>query len=456
MNFKSILIIIVLLLQFGSKGQNSEPPFLKIETINEKYAVGYKSYDAEFDAYSEMWILSSSDTVFIDGVEANSCGIESLSPNGEYAVFSTTRVRWDRYSDQDSMLYFKWSSILIELATVEVLKHCPFDCGISWNDLNQWVNESEIIFDADSHVKYAHKDFFVNAPNGLICRSFPNIDSSRIGKIPFGSVIQVLEPTGVPLTVFDNEEEIKGEWLKVQVSASAYLYSLLEPLEDDQYWREGYIFSGYIENLKRAKIQLTEINEKTFNRYKSREVSSPKNIEKVENFDSIRLALKDQATWIIIDQDILLLDSIKFSNGMRYKINQESNEYSVVAYYPSEQILLFNGGHNSDFSISLRTGECLKTVGNPEYIVDSPNKKLRFNGWFPGQECDAHFFQEKNENGYSYLVDFGWGSEYGDLVCNLSSFEWLSDYKFVYSFIDYSSNSETGAMKYFIGEIIKF
>ncbi|MFT6923956.1 MAG: hypothetical protein ACJA1C_002976 [Crocinitomicaceae bacterium] len=440
-----------------STSNESQKDFLKIEEINERYSVGYKSYDEEFDAYSEMWIISVDDTLWVEGgIEANSCGIESVSPNGEYAVFSTVSVRWDNSSDIDSMLYHKWNAVLVDLSTAEVLKHCPSDCGTEWNNHNQWLNDNEVIFDALWYTKYRYKEHFVTASDGLICRTQPNLDAQLVGKIPYGSVIQVLETTPIQDTLMDDGREITGEWVKVRVSYTTYIFSLLSIDNDENYWSYGYVFSGYLEELNKAKIVTEGITESEFTQYESENTTNAQKLKKITDFDSIKITLGDKATWLKEnDVGYLILNSLELSNGHSIKINNESMDYNVVAYYPNEEVLLFEGGHSMDFSISLKTGEVVETVGNPEYIINSPNNKLRITGYYGGQECSSYFFQEVNGNNLGYLVGFDSGSVYEDGVCNFKSFIWIDDERFVYSHLDYSTNSETGDMRYFKGKIIK-
>ena len=89
---------------------------------------------------------------------------------------------------------------------------------------------------------------------------------------------------------------------------------------------------------------------------------------------------------------------------------------------------------------SNKTGESLETVGHPEYIYESPNKMLRLNGWFPGQECSSYFFQEKTGDMYTYLIDFGFGSDkFGSDVCYFNKFCWINNQEFVYSYNSYSN-----------------
>lgn len=303
----------------------------------------------------------------------------------------------------------------------------------------------------------AQENRFVTAPNGLICRAAPSSDADRVGKVPYGSVVELIETTNVQYEMLDNGKKISGSWVKVRVSYTSYLFSLMDAkkLHDEGMWSECYVFDGYLEVLNKATVQLKSINEKQFKQLQQKSHSPKLNPTKIVDFDSIKSALGNRATWIMADEyDFLILDSFKLSNGRQYKINQESNDYGVAAYYPTEEVLMLVGGHESDFSISFKTGEVIETVGNPDYIVNSPNNKFRLTGFYPGQECSSYFFQEINNGEFRYLVDFGWGSTFGEDVCNFKTFVWTDDTHFAYSFLDYSVNSEKGEMRYLTGEIV--
>src|SRR5690606_27241269 len=75
-------------------------------------------------------------------------------------------------------------------------------------------------------------------------------------------------------------------------------------------------------------------------------------------------------------------------NGREIEL-KETGYYGEVyfsRYYPTEDIVLFEGGHSSDFSINLKTGEMgAERVGNPDYIRYSPKQLFRLNGYFSGQ-----------------------------------------------------------------------
>jgi len=130
-------------------------------------------------------------------------------------------------------------------------------------------------------------------------------------------------------------------------------------------------------------------------------------------------------------------------------------DVAFVAYYPTEDIILYSGGHSSDFSLSLRTGETLETVGNPEYFIESPNKKRRLNGSFGGQECSSYFFQEKINKYYTYLREFSWGNHRFNTFCYFKKFYWLNDEVFIFSHIDSYDENSKELYKYFKGSFVE-
>lgn len=293
----------------------------------------------------------------------------------------------------------------------------------------------------------AQEKYMSIAPSGLIIRDAPDPNSKRIGKLPFGSLVEILTKTNVKHQI--KNENLNGIWVKIKYENFPYKIS---DLNDFEHFEEGFVFSGYLEKLNKAKINSTEIDSLTFfSMFRNRKQKKP---EEIKSQRDIEVLLKNKVTWKNTKEMGRVIDEIKLENGQVLPINQKSNDYTLVSYFPEERILLFEGGHTSDFSISLKTGETLETVGNPNYIVESPNKQLRLNGWFPGQECSSYFFQEKSGNTFNYLVEFGWGSEiYGKNVCNFNKFDWISNTEFIYSFTDYSEDK--AKEKYFKNRLIK-
>lgn len=311
-----------------------------------------------------------------------------------------------------------------------------------------------LIFICTLSLTFAQEKYFVTAPNGLSCRLHPDLDAIKIGKLPYGSIIELVKTVPGKLSVTDNGEIIEGQWKLVQFSNFPYMIS---KNGNTEYNQEAYVFDGYLVPLNKATIEIEDLAAAKFKDYNSKSIQNRSEQEKVSDFASAKKLLKDKVTWLLLDNtdDHYYLDSIRLDNGQILKSNDQYYEYDFIAYYPKEEVLLFEGGHSSDFSISLKTGETTETSGNPEYIKTSPNNKIRLNGYFPGQECSDYFFQEIKDDRLIYLTNFGWGSVNGDDVCNFKDFIWINDHQFVYSHLDYSTNSETGVLKYRKGTITK-
>ena len=159
-----------------------------------------------------------------------------------------------------------------------------------------------------------------------------------------------------------------------------------------------------------------------------------------EDINMVKDLLKNRVTFAGYNAETDRIDStlvgsfllkIVFENGDSLVARKHDilSEIGFWRYYPTEDVLLCEGGHSSDYPINLKTGEMGgEVVGNPAYIVESPNKKFRLNGWFPGQECSDYFIQ-KNQSG-TYIryagIPMDLTKESFDL-CNISSIFWDGD-----------------------------
>lgn len=293
--------------------------------------------------------------------------------------------------------------------------------------------------------------YFTKASSGLIIRDAPSVNANRIGKLPYGSLVELLETTEIKLQIIDDGDTIDGVWVKVKFQNFPFVVSETEAYEFEG---EGYVFNKFIEKLNKARIETKEIDSLKFHSLYIQ--PNPSNTIKITSEKEAENLLASKVKWKQIENLGWVIDEVILDNGQILNINQKTHDYGFRAYYPSEEILLFVGGHESEYSISLKTGESIETAGNPELIVDSPSKNSRLNGWFSGQECVFYFFQEKIGNDYRYVVDFGWGSDnYGKNICYFQKFCWLNDQEFMYYQTDYAVDQENGEKKYFIGQIIK-
>lgn len=78
---------------------------------------------------------------------------------------------------------------------------------------------------------YGQEVQFVNAPNGLIIRENPNLNSARIGKLIFGERVYILEKTRIKLEFEDNGTIITGFWNQIK---------------DFNGIQKGFVFNGYL------------------------------------------------------------------------------------------------------------------------------------------------------------------------------------------------------------------
>src|SRR5690606_35076632 len=160
----------------------------------------------------------------------------------------------------------------------------------------------------------------------------------------------------------------------------------------------------------------------------------------ISDFADAKALLKGRVTFGDYNPQTRKIDSllkgempvkILADNGKIIESNEERYFWDMhfVAYYPSEEVLLCEGGHSSDFSIDLKRGIVgAEIVGNPQYIQYSTTKKYRLNGWFPGQECATYFIQQRSEEGYDFYANVPMHSDTENFVwCNIAGAFWTSD-----------------------------
>ena len=304
----------------------------------------------------------------------------------------------------------------------------------------------------------AQSSYFVTAKKGLNIRTEPMSSSEIQGKLPYGTVIQeILEKTDSTLSIVDNGNIINGNWVKVKYNNYGYLVSQ----ETEQFEKTGYIFDGYLEKLNKGSVQLDSLTKINFQELKNKAHKNTIKLRKITNLDSIKELLKDRVEWVTsgFEDDMERDDALKSiitAHGQKLIISQVGNDYGFVdeddwsGYYPEEEILVLEGGHSSDVCFSIKTGENTETIGNPDYIISSPNNMYRLNGYFGGQECISYFFQYKEASEFKYLTEFGWDYD----VCTFKEFYWLTDTTFIYSRMDYVNDSVNGEKKYFKGKIV--
>jgi hypothetical protein len=146
----------------------------------------------------------------------------------------------------------------------------------------------------------------------------------------------------------------------------------------------------------------------------SKEKANVQKVELKKNADlkQVKDILKDMIVWRKYGGGDLQPDKeyedaitkIVCRNGKTY-LYENYDELYFIAYYPQIDVLVCEGGHSSDYSINLTTGETTAIVGIPWYYVYSSTKKYLLNGYESGQECSYYFIQEKVNGQYQTAID---------------------------------------------------
>jgi hypothetical protein len=82
----------------------------------------------------------------------------------------------------------------------------------------------------------AQQEAYVAAESGLTIRENPDVSAKKLGKLPYGEAIGILEETDIKLVVVDAGEKVSGEWVKVASRNHT-----------------GYVFNGYLSPTKIAR-----------------------------------------------------------------------------------------------------------------------------------------------------------------------------------------------------------
>lgn len=191
-------------------------------------------------------------------------------------------------------------------------------------------------------------------------------------------------------------------------------------------------------------LEIKNILEADFKQAKQKALT-PKPLEKITDFDKVQELLKEVVTFERRGQapDYYYgIRRINFANGITYEA-QEIEEF-FVAYFPSEDILLCQGGHTSDVSFHLKTGRRTEQVGNPDEIVPSPSGKYRLNAYYTGQECLRYFIQKQN-NGWKKVLELSdiYRQITGEMLCSLSETFWTDDQTLYAEILEFDGENET-------------
>ena len=297
---------------------------------------------------------------------------------------------------------------------------------------------------------YGQDYYFINAEGGLNVRSDSNLSSKKIAKIPFGMIIEKIADTDKELVINDNGKQVKGKFVKIKYNNYPYLVTRATDASE----LEGYVFDGYLKKVNNVDlITVKQIDEVRYRKLSQKASKKIRKSKAIRNLDSIKTILKHRVAWATESERDDVIKSITTENGQKLIFNQNSYDFGFSkgysGYYPEYDILVLEGGHSSDVCFSIKTGETELTIGNPEYMIATPRNTYRLNGYFGGQECISYFFQKNENDKFVYLTDF-----YSDFdICTFKTFYWISETSFIYTTINYRTDSENGTEDYFMGVI---
>lgn len=188
-------------------------------------------------------------------------------------------------------------------------------------------------------------------------------------------------------------------------------------------------------NQVKFKVPVVKINKIT---------DVPTIIEKTKNHAKIGYQVigENKEKYYYLEKIILKTGEVIYCNTY--------SECGIYAYYPDHNIIVSECGHQSDDCYNILTGKSTMQVGNPEYILESPNKKFRLNGYFPGQECSNYFIQ-KNINGeYLKVLEINEVYPYKNVpesMCTMKDLFWSDDFTLNFTLMNYQGDD--GGVKEF-------
>lgn len=155
------------------------------------------------------------------------------------------------------------------------------------------------------------------------------------------------------------------------------------------------------------------------------------------------------------------LAQVKFNDGRVVEAGKTDGtidllENVFVKYFPSEEILLLEGGHTTDQALDLRQGKWhIEEIGNLDYVYFSKHKKYRLNGMFNGQECSSYFLQkEENGNYLTYAqIPLDWVDNFE--LCTLKEIFWKDDQQLYFRNFFYGAPDDKRAAFYRVAIISK-
>lgn len=167
--------------------------------------------------------------------------------------------------------------------------------------------------------------------------------------------------------------------------------------------------------------------------WKYKYLDSKDTFKEIRDINEAKLYIKNRVVfgeWNNEIDDYLSTDSSYLvleirPNGLKRIDLLNKDDYDPIifeSYFPELDIILGEGGHTTDQSYNLKTGEGTEQTGNPRLWKTSQSGQSRLIGYYGGQECDIMHVQKKTDSGYKNIltIDF-------DDLCNAFNMYWKND-----------------------------
>ncbi|MGX7667571.1 hypothetical protein [Flavobacterium pedocola] len=211
-------------------------------------------------------------------------------------------------------------------------------------------------------------------------------------------------------------------------------------------------------------LVITKIDSIAFEANKQQAKPQKEKPEKITDFQVAKRMLEGRVRfgdWDDANQKIVFNDTgimvAEIMDVKTKKLKGLDDFFDFIAYYPSLDILLCEGGHTTDVSFNLTTGEETETTGNPDYIVSSKSKKIRLNMYFEGQECYASFIQKEINGKFEKIIELD--QEFKKitklLLCTIGDSFWLNDTTLFLEETDNPDENNNPISYYYKIEILK-
>ena len=191
-------------------------------------------------------------------------------------------------------------------------------------------------------------------------------------------------------------------------------------------------------------IQLKQISEREYAAKKQQsEHLQHDPYDVITDFAEAQKFLGDRLKIVNVEEGDYSYDTyeITFNDGVKKRLDSDCG---FMAYFPQLEILLFEGGHQSDQPFDLNNSNYAVTftddfpynvrIGNPYNHRVSPDKQLRINGFHDGQDCLYRFLEKWNKSKEAYeFVGYLLGTENIWDLCRVFEFFWTSNNRVILS-----------------------